>query len=288
MYYFKVPIFTKLSRVQNIIILLFQLILLIISILVSLYRGCLYESTSFINGCTYFNVLPGITMITNRTYSSWQFMKPIKYSSELLNNLYTIKYYNILNTTLDNYLLFKGNIVLFDQNNTSYDAVFKDSLNQLSYYNDFNYYFNKNVDMNKETYKLEINDGLLELKFLNNCSNNSVLIEKDNTCFFKNNTYDNINNFFKYYFNEEFIVHYTCHNCYKSGINTLDEAITVLSKCISIFFMLNSFLIMIYIFIISKIKDSDIGYINNIKYIYDINNYKDFENDDINEIIKIK
>ena len=52
MYYFKVPVFTKLSRIQNIIFLFLQLILLLTSILISLYRGCIYESTKFMDGCS--------------------------------------------------------------------------------------------------------------------------------------------------------------------------------------------------------------------------------------------
>lgn len=112
--------------------------------------------------------------------------------------------------------------------------------------------------MNNEIYKIEINNGLLEIKFLNNCTNNSVLFENGEYCFFKNNTYDDINNF--------------------------NEFITVLSKCISIFVMLNSLLVIIYIFIISKIKSSNIGYINDVINICDIKDNKDSYH--INEIIK--
>lgn len=92
MYYYKVPVFTKLSNFQNIIFLILQLIILIISICISLYRGCSYESTNFIDGCNEFSIISGNTVITNRTYSSWQFINPIKYSSELLSELYTINY----------------------------------------------------------------------------------------------------------------------------------------------------------------------------------------------------
>jgi hypothetical protein len=88
--------------------------------------------------------------------------------------------------------------------------------------------------MNKGIYKIGIN----------NCSNNSVLFEDNEKCVFKNDTYNNINKFFNKYFNEVFLVPYSCHNCYYSGISTLNEAITDLS----IFFMLNSFLIIIYIY----------------------------------------
>lgn len=84
MYYYKVPVFTKLSRVQNIIFLTFQLIILTISVTVSLFSGCSYETTDFVNGCNKFDIIPGNTMITNMSYSSWQFLTPTKYSSEML------------------------------------------------------------------------------------------------------------------------------------------------------------------------------------------------------------
>lgn len=34
-------------------------------------------------------------MITNRTYSNWQFIKSLEYFSESLIDLYNVKYYNI-------------------------------------------------------------------------------------------------------------------------------------------------------------------------------------------------
>lgn len=93
--------------------------------------------------------------------------------------------------------------------------------------------------MNKEIYKLEIN----------NCSSNSVLLGNNQRCIFNNNTYDNINSFLnQYYFNENFIIPFSCHNCYKNIIKSSDEVITVLSKCISIFFMCNSLFIIIFKF----------------------------------------
>lgn len=74
MYYFKVPVFTKLSRIQNIVFLTLQFIILIISITISLYRGCNYQSTDFIEGCKKFDILPGNTLITDKTSSIWQFL----------------------------------------------------------------------------------------------------------------------------------------------------------------------------------------------------------------------
>lgn len=286
MYYFKVPVFTKLSRIHNIIISILQISILMISIFISLYRGCNYESTIFTDGCVEFNILPGNIMITNRTYTSWQFMNQLKYSSENINDLYNINYINIINTTLNNYLLFKGDVVLYDKKNISYDAVFKDSLNRQGYNYDFKNNFMDNVNMNNEIYDIAMKDGSLEIMFLSNCSKNSLLYEKDKYCFIKNNTYNDIIKFLNSYFiNENFIIPYTCHNCYINGITSLNEAITVLSKCISIFFMFNSFLIIIYIFIISKIKKLDIGYIDNI-ICSNINIYKEISSNDINETIK--
>lgn len=285
MYYFKVPVFTKLSRIQNIIILVLQTNMLIISILISLYRGCNYESTKFFDGCVSFNILPGNNMITNRSYSSWQFMSSFSYSSEKISDLYNVNYVHITNTTLNDYLLFKGDVVLINKINENYDAYFKDSINRNGFNIDFKNNFQNNMYMNGEIYDVAMKDGYLEIMFLNNCSHNSVLFEKNEICHFKNNTLDDINDFLNaYYFNENFIIPYSCHNCYKNNIVSLTEAINVLSKCISIFFMFNSFLIIVYIFIISKIKKLDLGYINNI--IHSDINIKEVDSNYINEVIK--
>lgn len=169
-----------------------------------------------INNCKSFIVSPGDILLTNRTYSSWQFINSLKYSSEKITDLYNIKYYNIINTTLNNYVLFRGDIVLFDKNKinnnkTNYDAVFKGALNRNLYYDDFNYNFHENINMNNEIYKININDGILEIKFLNNCSNNKVLFEENNICYIKNNIYYKINDFLnEYYFNEKFIIKNNC------------------------------------------------------------------------------
>lgn len=169
-----------------------------------------------INNCKSFIVNPGDILLTNRTYSSWQFINSLKYSSEKITDLYNVKYYNIINMTLDNYILFRGDIVLFNKdkinnNKPNYDAVFKGSLNRNLYNDDFNYNFHENVNMNNEIYKININDGILEIKFLNNCSNNKVLFEENNICYIKNNTYYKINDFLNaYYFNEKFIMKNNC------------------------------------------------------------------------------
>lgn len=280
MYYFKVPVFTKLSRIQNIIIMILQLIILTISISVSLYRGCSYEYTEFVEGCSKFKILPGNTMITNSSYSVWQYLKTKSYTTELITDIYDIKYYNVMNTTLNNYVLLKGNIILFDKTNQEYHANFKEYLNRIYYYQ-FIYDFKDKIDMDNEVYNLDISEGLLELMFLNNCSSNTVLLESNKGCGLKDNITNKINIFLSDYFNEFFIVNYSCYNCYINGIHTIYEFITVLSKCISIFVMFNSFLIMIYLFIISKIKNKDIGYIDNVII------YKDeIEFNDISELLK--
>lgn len=262
MYYFKVPIFTKLSRIQNIVFISLQATILILSITISMYRGCSYESIIFLDGCSSFEIIPGNTVITNRTNSNWQFKDLKQYSSEIITDIYEIKYYNTLVKYSNGYILFSGNIVLFEKDNTRYNAVFKDFLNKFSYI-DFYNLFNKYVDMNNENYNISITNSFLELSFHNNCTTNSILMKTDKGCFFNNYTYNNINEFLNSYFVESFIVPFNCHNCYIKKINTFDELITVLSKCISLFFMLNSFLIILYIFIISKFKKIDIGYINN-------------------------
>lgn len=283
MYYFKVPVFTKLNRTQNLVILIFQFFILITSVLISLYRGCSYETSIFEDDCLEFTIFPGTTMITNRTYTSWQFLKHQKYSSELTSKLYDIKYYNIINTTLNGYLLIKGNMMMFDKNNDNYISIFKEYLDDI-HYSDFIYYFKETVNMRNEIYKLALKGNKMEFLFWNNCTNNNLLYESKEGCIFKDNIYEEINSFLNNYFNEIFIVPYSCHSCYRNGINNFYEAINVFSKCISIFFMFNSLLIIIYIFIISKIKKSDIGYIYNV-INFDINSN---DSNDVTELIKIE
>lgn len=157
-----------------------------------------------------FIVNPGNIMITNRTYSSWQFIKPLKYSSEKIGDLYIIKYHHIMNTTINDYILFKGDIVLLNKNNINndivYDAIFKDSLNRYGFNLDFKNNFKTNLDMDGEVYDVAIKNGYLYIMFLKNCSDNNVLFEENNICYIKNNTYNEINDFLNtYYFDEKFI-----------------------------------------------------------------------------------
>lgn len=286
MYYFKVPVFTKLNRTQNLIILIFQFFMLIISVLISLYRGCSYETSIFGDDCVKFNIFPGTSMITNRTYTVWQFLKPQKYSSELISELYNIKYYNMLNTTLNSYFLLKGNIMMFDKKSDEYINIFKEYSDDISYSYFINHFI-EDVDMNNEIYKIAIKEGRLEFLFWNNCTNNSLLYETQKGCIFKDNIYNEVNKFLNNYFNEIFMVPYTCHSCYRNGIDNFYEIINVLSKCISIFFMLNSLIIIIYLFIISKIKKSDIGYIYNT-INFNVDNYKNLHDIEILKIEKRK
>lgn len=279
MYYFKVPVFTKLSRIQNIIVLFLQLIILISSILLSLYSGCNYESLEYKKGCNKYKIFPGTNVITSEHSSIWQFVSTKEYSSEILTDFSKISYsyiYNITNN--DNYTIMKGNIILSNKKNTTIvDAYFRNFLVGINY-NGFYYYFKKYVNMNNESYDVEINDGILNLMFYKNCSKSLYLIEQNGMCLFNNNVINSINEFLNKYFNSMIVVPYNCHNCYSNGIKTLDEAITVLSKFISIFIMFNSLLVIFYIFTISKINHTDIGYINNLINIY--------EQNDIDEVIK--
>lgn len=247
MFYFRLPIFTKLSRIQNIVFITFQISILTLSITISLYRGCSYQSINFVDGCDTFNIISGNTIITNRTNSNWEFKDLKKYSSEVITEIYDLKYYDVYNTYSEGYNLFSGNIVLFEKDNVEYNAVFKDFLKKSSHI-DFYKLFKKYVDMNNESYNILINNGFFEISFFNNCTKNSVLLETDKGCFFNNITYNNINDFFNSYFVEKFIVPFDCHSCYRKNISTFEELITVLSKIISLFIMLNSLLIIIYIF----------------------------------------
>lgn len=159
--------------------------------------------------CKNFIINPGNTIITNRTNSNWQFRNIKKYNSDIITNLYNIKYYNVLNKYSDGYNVFSGNIVLFEKDNTKYDAVFKDFLNKFSYI-DFYKLFNKYVDMNNKNYNISITNGFLELSFHDNCKMNSILLESDKGCFFNNYTYNNINEFLNSYFVEKFIINDNC------------------------------------------------------------------------------
>lgn len=262
MIYFKVPVFTKLSRLQNILILTFQSIILIISITVSLYRSCSYESIEFFNGCKSFNIFPGYNMVSE-SKSVWQFLIYINYSSELLTKISTINYNNIYNTTVNEYTVMKGNIVMLDNKTNDYVSLLKEIL-PYSGQSNFYYEFLNNIEMNNEPYNIKTNDGILELMFINNCSNNSVLFEDNQSCFFKNKTYDNINSFLNNYFNETLLLTYLCNNCYKKGIHNINDLISVTSSIVSLFILFNSILILLFLFILSKIKSIDIGYIKNI------------------------
>lgn len=59
--------------------------------------------------------------------------------------------------------------------------------------------------MKNETYNVIVKNGYLEIMFLNDCSNNTVLFEEDKICNIKNSILNNINNFLNSYFDEKFI-----------------------------------------------------------------------------------
>jgi hypothetical protein len=67
---------------------------------------------------------------------------PIKYSSEKIQKISTMQYFNTYNSTYNGYVLMKGNIVIFDHIINNYIALFKEFLLPV-YYTDFNYYFKK-------------------------------------------------------------------------------------------------------------------------------------------------
>lgn len=94
--------------------------------------------------------------------------------------MHNIKYYNIKNTNINGYNSFVGNIVLFDKN---------------------------------ETYNVVVKNGFLEIIFLNNCSNNTVLFEENQICKIKNNILDDINISLNSYFDEKLMAPFDCHNC---------------------------------------------------------------------------
>lgn len=161
------------------IFLIFQIFIFLYSINISNIKKCFYESYEFSKGCEKYKIQIGNTLITDKSSSVWQFIDSKMYSSELITNIASMKYFNIYNTTYNDYVLMKGNIVIFDDNTNEYVALFKEFLLPI-YYNDFNYYFKKEVNMNNEVYDLSIHNGFLQISFLNNCSNNTVLYEDKN------------------------------------------------------------------------------------------------------------
>lgn len=124
-----------------------------------------------INNYKSFIVNPGDIVLTDRTYSSWQFINSFKYSSEKITDLYNIKYYNIINITLNDYILLRGDIVLFNKNklinnNINYDGVFKGSFNRQGLNLDFKKKFKNNLHMNGEKYEITIKDEYLQIIYL--------------------------------------------------------------------------------------------------------------------------
>lgn len=164
-----------------------------------------------INECRRVIVNPGDILLTNTTYTSFQFINQLKYSSDLISDIYNINYVHIINTTFEDYVLFKGDVVLINKRNNKKDAIFKDSINRQSLNVHFKKNFKNNIYMNGEKYDVAMKEGYLEILFIKNCSNNSVLFENDGICYFKNKTYYEINDFLNsYYFYEKFITKYNC------------------------------------------------------------------------------
>lgn len=187
--------------------------------------------------CYDFELTSGSNLITKYSKSSWRVINSKIYNNEILSEFLKIKYHDIYNYEKDEYPMFKGHIMLFDKNDEII-AVFDKFLLQFNYY-EFIYYFNDNVDMNKEIYKLDIKDGFLYLMFLNTCSNNSVIYEKDNYCLIKDKYYNNINTFMQEYFYERLKLPDSCYN----------NILYITLKFLLVFLILNIF-IYIVLFII--------------------------------------
>lgn len=207
------------------------------------------------NICHNFELNPGISFVTKDTKSSWQIIKSKTYNNSTLPDFSKIKYHNIYSYLKDEYPSFKGHITLWDENEEDIIGVFNKFLFQLNYY-DFIYNFNKYVDMNKEIYLLDIKDGLLYLMFLNNCSNSSVIYEKDNICKIKDMYYNNINMFIEEFFNERLELPDYCYN------NKLFYKILyILSSFILLLIILNIFTY-IFLFLLCYLKNINITYNN--------------------------
>lgn len=213
------------------------------------------------NICHDYELTPGISLITEDTKSSWQIIKHKNYNKLKLSDFSEIEYYHVYSYMEDEYPVFKGHITLLDENKDIF-AVFDKFLLQLDYYN-FIFNFDKYVDLNNETYLLDIKESLIYLKFLNNCSNNSILYEKDNICIIKDIYNNNINMFIKDFFNEHFVLPSFCYNN-----KFIYKILYMLVKFTSILIILNMFtcIVPFITFIISYLKNINIK-INNDEYI---------------------
>lgn len=167
------------------------------------------------NNCYNYELIPGNLFITEKSKSSWQIISSKLYNKNTLPNISEMKFLNINNYLQDDYPIFKGHIMLLDkedkEDKEDIFAIFNNFPIQQFYY-DFIFYFDKYVDLNNEIYKIDINQGLLSLKFLNKCSNNTVLYEKDNKCMIKDTYYYNINMFLQDFFNEKIELPKYCYN----------------------------------------------------------------------------
>lgn len=210
-------------KYNNFVFLFIQLIIVILSI-------------NFITKdiCNKFDLTPGSNFVTKNSKSSWQIIKSKIYNNETLSDFSKIEYYHIYSYLQDEYPVFKGHITLFDDNKDIF-AVFNKFLLQLPYY-DFIFNFNKYVDMKNETYKIDVKEGLLYLMFLNNCTNNFVLYEKDNNCLIKDEYNNNINIFIEDFFNEKIELPDYCYNNHY-----FYKLLYILSKFTLVFIILNIF-----------------------------------------------
>lgn len=183
---------------------LFQIIILLISI-----------SYSLNNNCRNYEIETGNIYITEITKSNWQFLKPIKYNFEKLSEISKIKYHEITTHSYDNNIVFKGRIVLLDDEENKYVdkyvATFKEFLLH-GYYIMFKRDFKKEVKINDISYNIELKEGYLFLEFLTNCKNNSILFEKDNQCFIHDNIHKNIELYLNDFFKDKLLLPNRCYN----------------------------------------------------------------------------
>lgn len=172
-----------------------QLIIIILAVIYYFYN----------NSNKVMELKTGDDIVTKESKSRWYILKSKQYNNNTLSELFKIRYGFIFSYIEDDYPIFKGHITLLDEKENLIGIFNRFSI-QLNQY-DFIYYFGKYVDMNNEIYKMDIKDGLLYLKFLNNFSNNTVIQEKE----YENGTfseikeiyYNSINKFLEYYFDEE-------------------------------------------------------------------------------------
>lgn len=189
--------------------------------------------------CNNFELIEGNPYIADNT-SIWQFKKNIRYNNDFITDFFDLKYTYISNTTKNGYPILEGYIELYDKSKDEKEGIFKEFLFP-EYEDNFIYNFKNNIEMNKEIYDIDIKNNKLRIMYLNNCSNNTCLYEKDNICFLKENIYNDINSFLVFYFEEKIKLPEYCY----SNINkNVIQLLYFILKFIFLIILFNIFILL--------------------------------------------